>query len=92
MRKLEMFDKIDLPQNERALGLLERINDLWEENSWLAGKTHQTRHQKLSCKTQSKLAEFAVNFPDELENLLNEETCLNQLVEHVMDGEEEVDD
>lgn len=90
MQKLEMFDKIDdLPtKNERALELLTRINTLWDENSWLAGETHQTRHQRLSFEVQQMLVEFAVNSPDTLEELLNDEICLNRLIEIVCSSEE----
>lgn len=89
---LAMFKNVELPHNNsRALELLERINTLWDENSWLAGKKHQTQHRRVSYDIQQKLVEVAVNSPDTLEELLDNEVRLDQLVEWVLDGEEAVD-
>ena len=82
-----MFKDVELPTDERALELLERIDNLWDENSWLAGKKHLTRHRRVSFDIQQKLVNVAVNSPDALEDQLNHEICLDQLIQWVLDGE-----
>ena len=65
---LAMFKDVELPiHNERALELLERINTLWNENSWLAGKKHYTQHRRVSYEIQQKIVEVAENSPEILE-------------------------
>lgn len=86
-----MFKDVELPDNERSLKLLERINTLWEENSWLAGKQHTTKRRRVSFELQQKLVEIAENSPETLEELLDSEICLDPLIEWVKDQEMAVD-
>ena len=89
---LAMFKDVELPHdNERALGLLTRINILWDENSWLAGKKHQTRHLSVSHEAQKKIIEVVLVNTDTVEELLNDEICIHQFIEWVLQNGEEVD-
>lgn len=88
---LAMFKDVELPTDERALKLLERLNTLWDENSWLAGKNHLTRHRRVSYDTLKKIVEVATNSPDALEEMLDNEICLDQIIEWLLDSEKNAD-
>lgn len=88
---LAMFKDVELPKNnERALGLLKRINTLWSENSWLSGEKHSTQRRRVSADIQQKLIEVAENSPEILEELLDSEICLDPLIQWVQDQENAV--
>ena len=87
-----MFKDVELPiNNKRALELLERVNTLWDENSWLTGKAHLTQHRRVSSAVLKKLVELSENSPNTLEELLDSEICLDQLIQWVQDQERAVD-
>ena len=88
---LAMFKNVDLPTDERALGLLERVNTLWDENSWLAGKNHKVWHRRVSHDTIKKIVEVATHSPDALEEKLDNEVCLDEIISWILDREDNAD-
>ena len=88
MHMFAMFKNVELPDNERALELLERVNSLWEQNSWgSVGPKSITRHRRVSYTIKEKLIDIAVNFPNALEDQLNSEVSLDQLIYWAINGD-----
>ena len=84
MLDCSIFEGFELPlHNERAMELLESVENLWEENHWLRGgptSPEKVIHRTLSPSTLNSIIEFSTTNTAELEELLASEVCLDQLI------------
>lgn len=97
---MSLFDEFKLPDNERAVEILERISELWEENAWIKPESPsllapcyaQTYHEEISLEVQEMLITLSQTVPQELEDMLNEEAPLHRILrfaEKTLRSEEE---
>ena len=83
---MSLFDGCKLPDDERALEILDRISELWENNAGV--KTVCTLkypnpcicHQSVSMKLKEELIKLSVTVPKTLEDMLNDEVSLHNIL------------
>ena len=90
----KLFKDCKLPENdERAMGILQRIAEMWEDNSWIepvsikgtpvsnSSCTARTYHEKIPVEIQEALITLTQTIPQELEDMLNEEMSLHNIIQ-----------
>lgn len=83
---MSLFDGYKLPDDERALEILQRISDLWEDNacvtSMCSGLNPSPRiyHQRVSVELRELLIRLSVSSSQALEDMLDEETSLHNIL------------
>lgn len=84
---MSLFDGCRLPDDERALEIIQRISDLWENNAGVkiaCDEKHPNPgiyHQRVSMELKEILVELSVSAPKTLEDMLNEETSLHNILQ-----------
>lgn len=83
---MSLFDGCELPEDERALEILRRISELWEDNACvrriakLNSSEPEIVCQKISIQLKDKLVELSTVSPMVLEEMLNEEASLHNIL------------
>ena len=88
---MSLFDGCELPVDERALEILSRISELWEENGCTRriatqyASEPQIVCQKVSIQLKDKLIRLCTIYPKAFEDMLNEESSLHNILRFVED-------
>ena len=75
-----LFKGFELPDDERALDILERISILWEDNGTVYPKKSGIHHQRVTYEQREKLIEISVTEPQLIEEKLADEITLPGLL------------
>lgn len=76
-----------MPDDERALEILQRISDLWEDNAGvrsICSEKHPNPgiyHKRVSVELKEALIKLSVTASQTLEDMLNEETSLHNILQ-----------
>jgi len=83
---MSLFDGCELPIDERALEILSRISELWEENACTRrickpnSSEPEIVSQRISIQLKDKLVRLSTISPKALEDMLNEEASLHNIL------------
>lgn len=80
---MSLFDDCKLPDDDRALEILQRISDLWEDNANIKPTKNgnsRTYHQKVSQELKENLIRISTYNPYALEEMLNQEISLHNIL------------
>lgn len=84
---MSLFDGYQLPDDERALEILQRISDLWEDNACVRNICEARRpnpnivHQRISNELREELIKLSTTSPQALEDMLNHEVSLHNILQ-----------
>ena len=76
-----------MPDDERALEILQRISDIWEDNAGvtnICSKQHPNPtiiHQRVSTDVKEELIKLSTTHPQTLEDMLNQEVSLHNILQ-----------
>ncbi|MBQ2835880.1 MAG: hypothetical protein IJE68_03500 [Clostridia bacterium] len=85
---MSLFDGYKLPDDERALEILQRISDLWEDNAGVRSICHENRpnpkiiHERVSAEIREQLIKLSTTSPQTLEDMLNQEVSLYNILQY----------
>ncbi len=84
---MSLFDGYKLPDDERALEILQRISDLWDDNAGVRSICDERRpnpkiiHQRVSTELREELIKLSTTSPQALEDMLNHEVSLHNILQ-----------
>ena len=84
--QMSLFDNCKMPTDDRALEILQRISELWEDNACTQRGAPRIYHRRVSREQKEALIEISQFSPHILEYLLNEGISLHNIL-RVVDGE-----
>lgn len=84
---MSLFDGYQLPDDERALEILQRISDLWDDNASVRSICDERRpnpkimHQRVSTELRKELIKLSTTSPQALEDMLNQEVSIQNILQ-----------